>query len=100
MSEPTTAGPESRVALVVGATGITGSAVTDELLAQGWTVLALSRRPLPARPGVSPVAADLISPESLREALADRSASHVLFTAWLKQDSEAENITVNAGMVT
>ena len=41
MTEPSqTAGPEDRVALVVGASGITGSAVTEELLDQAGVAMA------------------------------------------------------------
>jgi nucleoside-diphosphate-sugar epimerase len=87
------------VALVVGASGITGSAVTDQLVDDGWTVLALSRNPVAARTGVVPVAADLTDVDSLRTALGDQQPTHVFFTAWLRQDSEAENIRVNGGMV-
>ncbi|WP_152998322.1 NAD-dependent epimerase/dehydratase family protein, partial [Curtobacterium luteum] len=47
-TEPTPVRPE---ALVVGASGITGSALVDHLLDLGWGVTALSRRPLP-RDGV------------------------------------------------
>jgi uncharacterized protein YbjT (DUF2867 family) len=42
-SETTT--DNGRTALVVGATGIAGSALVDTLVAEGWEVLALSRRP-------------------------------------------------------
>ena len=94
-----TAGATPRTALVAGASGIAGSALVDLLTAQGWSVLALSRTPVAARPGVIPVSADLRSVESLRTALAGHSPSHVFFTAWLRQDTEAENIAVNSAMV-
>ena len=90
--------PTPRTALVVGATGITGSALVDLLLEQGWEVLALSRRGI-SRPGVGSVAADLRDPESLATALAADRPTHVFFTAWQRQDTEAENIAVNGGMV-
>ena len=89
----------SRTALVAGATGIAGSALVDRLTADGWQVIALSRTPVAARPGVVPVSADLTSADSLREALADLRPDTVFFTAWLRQDTEAENIAVNAGML-
>jgi len=87
-----------REALVVGASGITGSALVRHLLDLGWDVTALSRRPL-AEQGVRTVAADLRDPESLAAALADERPTHVFFTAWQRQDTEAENIRVNGGMV-
>ncbi|MET1043752.1 MAG: SDR family oxidoreductase, partial [Microbacteriaceae bacterium] len=88
-----------RTALVAGASGIAGSALVDLLTEQGWSVLALSRTPIAARDGVIPVSADLRSVESLRAALAGHRPTHVFFTAWLRQDTEAENITVNSAMV-
>ena len=89
-------------ALVAGATGIAGAALVDLLARKGWKVLALSRTaaaPEDSRRGVVPVAADLTSPSSLAGALADARPSHVFFTSWSRQETEAENIAVNSGMV-
>jgi len=94
-----TAAGNGRTALVVGATGIAGSALVDTLVGQGWAVLALSRRPGPERSGVTWLSADLTSAESLAAVLASENPSHVFFTAWSRQDTEEENIAVNAGMV-
>ncbi|WP_375433358.1 SDR family oxidoreductase [uncultured Friedmanniella sp.] len=88
-----------RSALVVGATGIAGGAIVDQLLAEGGPVTGLARRPGPEREGLRWVAADLTSAEELSRALADERPTHVYFTAWLRQDTEAENIAVNGGMV-
>jgi nucleoside-diphosphate-sugar epimerase len=88
-----------RSALVVGATGIAGAAIVDQLLAQGWPVTGLARRPGAERPGLRWVAADLTSADALAAALADERPTHVYFTAWLRQPTEAENIAVNGGMV-
>ncbi|MDY8109449.1 SDR family oxidoreductase [Fulvimarina sp. 2208YS6-2-32] len=88
----------TRTALVVGATGIQGSAAADRLLARGYDVYGLARNPK-EQPGVKPVAADLLEPGSLAEAL-DAIAPDVVFvTTWLRQDTEKENIRVNATMV-
>ena len=95
----TPAAPAQRTALVAGASGIAGSALVDLLTAQGWSVIALSRTPVATRPGVIPVSADLRSVDSLRAALAGHAPTHVFFTAWLRQDTEAENIVVNSAMV-
>ena len=89
----------TRSALVVGGTGIAGAALVDQLLAAGWPVTGLARRPGPERPGLRWVAADLTSADALAAALADERPTHVYFTAWLRQETEAENIAVNGGMV-
>ena len=86
-------------ALIVGASGIAGGNLATLLLAQGWTVYGLARSPVADNSGMIPVAADLRDPDALRVALADIAPTHVFITAWLRQDSEAENIRVNAGMV-
>lgn len=88
----------TQTALVVGASGIVGSAITQLLLDNGWQVAALSRKPS-TLPGVIPVAADLQDPVSLRNALADLKPTHVFITTWSRQATEAENIRVNAAMV-
>lgn len=84
---------------MVGATGIAGSALVDTLAAEGWPVLALSRTPGSERDGVRWLSADLTSLASLEAALVSEDPTHVFFTAWSRQDTEEENIRVNAGMV-
>ena len=93
-----TAAGNGRTALVVGATGIAGSAVVDALAGEGWDVLALSRRPGAERPGVRWLSADLTSVSALTAVLAPENPSHVFFTAWSRRATEEENIAVNAGM--
>jgi nucleoside-diphosphate-sugar epimerase len=88
----------AKTALVVGASGIVGGATTELLLAQGWSVHGLARRPQ-ARPGVTPVAADLTDRESTAAALSRLQPDAVFITTWARQDSEAENIRVNGAMV-
>jgi nucleoside-diphosphate-sugar epimerase len=88
-----------RTALVVGASGIGGSYTARALVEQGWTVYGLARRPDTGIPGVQPVAADLLDPDGLTAALADVAPTHVFITTWMRQDTEAENIRVNAAMV-
>jgi nucleoside-diphosphate-sugar epimerase len=93
-----TTSPAPRTALVVGASGITGSALVEQLLADDWDVLALSRSAA-STDRVRGIAADLRDADSLRTALADERPTHVFFTAWQRQATEAENIAVNGGMV-
>src|SRR4051812_20969438 len=85
-------------ALVVGASGVVGGATADLLLAQGWTVHGLARRPS-AIAGLHPVAVDLQDADATMAALAGVRAEAVFITTWARQDSEAENIRVNAAMV-
>ncbi len=88
----------AKTALVVGASGIVGSATARLLIEQGWHVHGLARRPT-ANDGVLPVVADLQDAEGTAQALASINPDAVFIATWLRQDSEAENIRVNAAMV-
>lgn len=88
----------ARTALVAGASGIVGSATADLLVARGWTVHGLARRPV-EQAGVAPIAADLTDAAATAQALGDVHPDAVFITTWLRQDSEAENIRVNSAMV-
>ncbi|MEE4454891.1 SDR family oxidoreductase [Novosphingobium resinovorum] len=87
-----------KTALIVGASGIVGSATAELLVREGWTVHGLARRPV-EQPGVRPVTADLQDGTATAVALADIHPDAVFITTWLRQDSEAENIRVNSAMV-
>jgi putative NADH-flavin reductase len=54
---------------VIGATGMVGSAVTEELLIRGHAVTGISRHPPPARAGLTPKAADVMKLEELATAI-------------------------------
>ena len=88
----------TKKALIVGASGIVGSATAKVLGDDGWQVLGLSRTPQQQN-NVTPVAADLLDPASLSKALAGLDPSHVFISSWLRQSTEAENIRVNSSMV-
>ena len=88
----------TRTALVVGASGIVGSATTELLVKEGWTVHGLARRPT-VQVGVHPVAADLRDEGDTAAALAKITPDAVFITTWARQESEAENIRVNSAMV-
>ena len=87
-----------RTALVVGSTGIVGLNLANHLSEKGWKVLGVARRPALSGP-IVPVAADLTDPAGLAEALERFRPTHVFFTSWMRQATEAENIRVNGGMV-
>jgi nucleoside-diphosphate-sugar epimerase len=88
-----------KTALIVGSSGIAGSNLAVELLDNGWEVHGLARSAQDHAGGLHPVAADLLDPASLRTGLADVAPTNVFITAWLRQQSEADNIRVNSAMV-
>jgi nucleoside-diphosphate-sugar epimerase len=87
------------VALVVGATGIAGRGVSQELLHTGASVHGISRHREGIVPGVKHVAADLFAPASVGDAVSSLKPSHVYLTVWSRRPTEEENIRVNAGIV-
>jgi len=58
------------IALIAGASGIIGNNLARHLIEQGWTVYGLARHPPADIPELQPVAADLLRPDRLRDALA------------------------------
>lgn len=88
-----------KIALVVGASGITGSNLAKELISEGWNTFGLARNPQADIQNLQPIAADLLDPENLKAALAGISPTHVYITTWMRNDTEAENIRVNSLMV-
>lgn len=85
-------------ALIVGASGIIGSATAKVLGDEGWQVWGLARTPR-QQANVTPVAADLLDPAALASALFGLYPSHVFISSWLRQATEADNIRVNSAMV-
>ncbi|KHL57088.1 NAD-dependent epimerase/dehydratase family protein, partial [Xanthomonas cannabis] len=75
------------IALIVGVTGISGYNLANVLVADGWTVYGLARRPLP-QDGVIPVAADLLDADSTAKALRGLPITHVFFCTWTRRDTE------------
>ncbi|MDX6378718.1 MAG: hypothetical protein QOE98_3021 [Gaiellaceae bacterium] len=90
---------QQRHALVVGATGISGGNVANRLLADGWQVSGLSRRPEGLDDRVRHIAADLLDADAVATAVRGTAPTHVFFTTWQRRDTEAENIAVNGAML-
>ena len=88
-----------RRALVVGSTGIAGRSLASMLAREGWTTFGLSRRGAAPLPGVTSIQADLLDPAALTAAVAGVRPSFVAITAWMRRDTEADNIRVNSAMV-
>lgn len=87
------------IALVVGATGIAGRNLANELIGQGWRTYGIARHPKHDIDGLEMIKADLLDTENLAVALRDLQPTHVFFTTWMRQDSEEENIRVNSALV-
>lgn len=90
---------EDRTAIIVGVTGIQGNNLADHLIARGWNVIGVSRRPPTNVPGLTPIATDLMDAAAVAEALEGVDATNVFFTAWAMQATEAENCRVNGAML-
>jgi nucleoside-diphosphate-sugar epimerase len=88
-----------RTALVVGVTGIAGYNTAQALLADGWRVVGLSRSPRYEIPGVEHVYGNVLDPASVRAAVEGRGVTHLFFTTWSRQGTEAENCRVNGAML-
>jgi nucleoside-diphosphate-sugar epimerase len=88
-----------RHALVVGVTGISGHNVAELLLDHGWEVTGVSRGAPEGLDGVRHIAVDITDPEATRAALSDADPTHVFFGTWSRQETEADNIRVNGGML-
>jgi nucleoside-diphosphate-sugar epimerase len=86
-------------ALVVGATGIIGRSLATQLAREGWTTFGLSRSGSVELPGVTAIRADLLDPAALAAAVADVRPSFAAITAWMRQDTEDDNIRVNSATV-
>ena len=87
-----------RRALIAGASGIVGLNLARHLVGKGWNVFGLARRP-GNEAGVKPVSADLLDAASCASAVEQVRPTHVFFSTWMRQPTEAENIKVNSTMV-
>jgi nucleoside-diphosphate-sugar epimerase len=92
--------PNQNVALVVGATGLSGGYLARHLKDKGWTVVTLSRSEATLPFSDRHVAVDIADRDATAAALAGQSdITHVFFCTWSRQANEAENVRVNSAMV-
>lgn len=88
------------VALIVGATGLSGSYTARELKAHGWKVLTLSRSDADLEWSDGHIAADLENASATKDALSGaKEVTHVFFCTWSRQANEEENVRVNSLMI-
>jgi nucleoside-diphosphate-sugar epimerase len=73
-------------ALVVGASGVAGSAIVAHLTEHHWDIYALSRsKPVSSTNNVTYIQADLLNKETLTQQLEHLSISHVFYAAHKKE---------------
>ena len=73
-------------ALVVGASGVAGSALVTQLVEKQWNVVALSRRqPEGSSNGITYLQADLLDKNNLVQQLKEQRISHVFYAAHKKE---------------
>eukprot|EP00899_Mesostigma_viride_P013068 jgi/Mesvir1/21762/Mv04166-RA.1 len=95
---------QQNVILIVGVTGIIGSAVAQKFIGEGFVVYGLSRRKashLPAE--VKHISANLLDGPSCKKAVAEHSDvpfTHVFYATWAMGEDEKENISLNTSMLT
>jgi nucleoside-diphosphate-sugar epimerase len=86
-------------ALVVGVTGISGGNVATRLLADDWDVLGLCRNPDAVDSRIETLTADLGDADSVKSAIESTRPTHVFYTTWSRQPTEAANCDVNGRML-
>lgn len=91
---------EKNIALVVGATGLSGSYAARHLKEAGRTVVTMSRSAVDLPWSDRHIAADLEDADASKAALkAASDVTHVFYCTWSRRESEAENVRVNAAMI-
>lgn len=91
-------GGVERTALIVGSTGLVGQNLARRLISRGWTVLGLSRG-AQVVDGVQGLRADVRNAQAVLEALRGHKPTDLFLSAWIRHDTEAENVRVNGGLV-
>ena len=87
-------------ALIVGATGLSGSYAAQRLKQVGWTVVSVSRGAVDLPWSDRHIAVDLEDGEASLAALRTAAdVTHVFYCTWSRQANEAENVRVNAQMI-
>lgn len=88
------------IALIVGATGLSGTYTGRLLKDNGWTVVTVSRSAVDLDWSDRHIATDLTDAAVSKAALAAAGdVTHVFFCIWSREVDEAENVRVNAMMV-
>ena len=92
---------QSKTALVVGATGVVGTKLVQELQAQGdWEIIGLSRRAGTDSARTHYISVDLLDAEDTRGKLKDlREVTHIFFKGFIERPSWAEMVGPNLALL-
>jgi nucleoside-diphosphate-sugar epimerase len=92
---------QSKVALVVGARGVIGTNLVEQLESlPDWRVIGLSRRGGVSSAGVQQVAVDLLDPDDTRSKLSGLTeVTHVFYVAYQDRPTWAELVAPNLAML-
>lgn len=89
-------------AVIAGVSGIVGRAAAERLIADGWRVVGLSRRPaVPAIPGLEHLAVDMLDRDGCRKVLTRRAAdaTHVIYAGRAPDPDPAVEAVRNRAML-
>lgn len=91
---------QNNIALIAGATGLSGSYTAQRLKAEGWTVVTVSRSAVDLPWSDRHIAVDLEDADASLSALkAAADVTHVFYCTWSRQANEQDNVRVNALMI-
>lgn len=90
-----------KTALVVGATGVVGRNLTDELQAQGdWEIVGLSRRGGADGPGMRHIVVNLLDADETRDKLRELTGvTHIFFTGFISAPTWSEMVAPNLALL-
>ncbi|MET0167421.1 MAG: SDR family oxidoreductase [Vicinamibacterales bacterium] len=90
----------ARVALVAGATGVIGRAISARLVEDGWSVVCASRSGNDAIPGARCVAVDFLDGHDCVDKLSVAGPfTHVFYAAYLLAGNRSEEVEPNRAML-
>jgi nucleoside-diphosphate-sugar epimerase len=91
---------QNNIALIAGATGLSGSYTAQRLKAEGWMVVTVSRSAVDLPWSDRHIAVDLEDADASLSALkAAADVTHVFYCTWSRQANEQDNVRVNALMI-
>lgn len=90
-----------KTALVVGATGVVGTKLVEELQSQGdWQIIGLSRRGGTDSADTRHISVELLDIEASRAALQDlREVTHIFFAGFIERANWAEMVAPNLALL-